>query len=67
MARQAFANVMLDVQDWILIGFRSRIRNVAVAAEDFPPGQSSSASGQPIVTSPRGVIRRVVLLCIPRS
>jgi predicted Zn-dependent protease with MMP-like domain len=46
MEREAFAKVMGEVLDALPAEFRSRIRNVAVLAEDFPPTQSS--------TPPRG-------------
>ena len=42
MERQEFAKVMQDVFDSLPEEFRSRIRNVAVLVEDFPPGQIPS-------------------------
>jgi predicted Zn-dependent protease with MMP-like domain len=39
MERQEFIKVMQDVLDSLPEEFRSRIRNVAVLVEDFPPGQ----------------------------
>jgi predicted Zn-dependent protease with MMP-like domain len=47
MERQEFAKVMQDVFDSLPEEFRSRIRNVAVLVEDFPPGQSSSSPSHP--------------------
>ena len=47
MEREAFVKVMQDVLDSLPEEFRSRIRNVAVLVEDFPPGQLSSSSRQP--------------------
>ncbi len=43
MERGAFAKVMQEVLDSLPEEFRSRIRNVAVLVEDFPPGQSRYA------------------------
>src|ERR1700687_299831 len=43
MEREAFAKVMQDVLDSLPEEFRSRIRNVAVLVEDFPPGQPPSS------------------------
>jgi predicted Zn-dependent protease with MMP-like domain len=42
MEREEFIKVMQDVLDSLPEEFRSRIRNVAVLVEDFPPGQSSA-------------------------
>jgi predicted Zn-dependent protease with MMP-like domain len=42
MEREAFAKVMGEVLDTLPTEFRSRIRNVAVLVEDFPPAQSSA-------------------------
>src|ERR1035438_6353877 len=42
MEREAFAKVMQDVLDSLPEEFRSRIRNVAVLVEDFPPSQTPS-------------------------
>jgi predicted Zn-dependent protease with MMP-like domain len=42
MERVEFIKVMQDVLDSLPEEFRSRIRNVAVLVEDFPPGQASS-------------------------
>jgi len=47
MEREAFAKVMREVLDSLPEEFRSRIRNVAVLVEDFPPGQLSVPSGRP--------------------
>jgi predicted Zn-dependent protease with MMP-like domain len=47
MEREAFAKVMREVLDSLPEEFRSRIRNVAVLAEDFPPGQLSNSSVRP--------------------
>jgi len=41
MEREAFARVMREVLDSLPEEFRSRIRNVAVLAEDLPDGQVS--------------------------
>ena len=43
MEREAFAKVMQEVMDSLPEEFRSRIRNVAVLVEDFPPGQTASS------------------------
>ena len=40
MERDAFVKVMQEVLDSFPEEFRSRIRNVAVLVEDFPPGQT---------------------------
>jgi predicted Zn-dependent protease with MMP-like domain len=40
MERDEFAKIMQEVFDSIPEEFRSRISNVAVLVEDFPPGQS---------------------------
>ena len=42
MERQEFVKVMQEVLDSLPEEFRSRIRNVAVLVEDYPPGQASS-------------------------
>jgi predicted Zn-dependent protease with MMP-like domain len=42
MEREAFAKVMQEVMDSLPEEFRSRIRNVAVPVEDYPPGQTPS-------------------------
>ena len=47
MEREEFAKVMQEVLDSLPEEFRSRIRNVAVLVEDFPPGQPSTPSGHP--------------------
>jgi predicted Zn-dependent protease with MMP-like domain len=44
LEREAFAKVMQEVLDSLPEEFRSRIRNVAVLVEDFPP--SPTPSGQ---------------------
>jgi len=43
MERKRFVKVMQEVLDSLPEEFRSRISNVAVLVEDFPPGQSPSA------------------------
>ena len=43
MEREQFAKVMQEVLDSLPEEFRSRIRNVAVLVEDFPPGQTLSS------------------------
>jgi len=43
MEREEFAKVMQEVLDSLPEEFRSRISNVAVLVEDFPPGQSPSS------------------------
>ncbi|PSH02704.1 MAG: hypothetical protein CXZ00_16055 [Acidobacteria bacterium] len=43
MERERFAKVMREVLDSLPEEFRSRISNVAVLVEDFPPSQSPSA------------------------
>ncbi len=47
MEREAFAKVMQEVLDSLPEEFRTRIHNVAVLIEDFPPRQSSSPSRRP--------------------
>jgi predicted Zn-dependent protease with MMP-like domain len=47
MERERFAKVMAEVLDSLPTEFRSRIRNVAVLVEDFPPGQLSALPGGP--------------------
>ena len=42
MEREQFVKVMQDVLDSLPEEFRSRIRNVAVLVEDYPPGQTPS-------------------------
>jgi predicted Zn-dependent protease with MMP-like domain len=49
MEREAFTTVMQDVLDSLPEEFRSRIRNVAVLVEDFPPGQTSSSHRKKIL------------------
>jgi len=43
MEREQFAKVMQEVLASLPEEFRSRISNVAVLVEDFPPGQSPSS------------------------
>ena len=43
MEREQFAKVMQEVLDSLPEEFRSRISNVAVLVEDFPPGQTPSS------------------------
>lgn len=43
MQREAFVKVMQEVLDSLPEEFRSRIRNVAVLVEDYPPGQPPSS------------------------
>jgi predicted Zn-dependent protease with MMP-like domain len=50
MEREAFARVMEEVLDTLPTEFRSRIRNVAMLVEDFPPGQLSTPSGHGVPT-----------------
>jgi predicted Zn-dependent protease with MMP-like domain len=44
--RERFAEVVEEVLDSLPKEFRSRIRNVAVLVEDFPPDQPSPQSGR---------------------
>jgi predicted Zn-dependent protease with MMP-like domain len=44
MKREEFINVVEEVLDSLPDEFRSRIRNVAVLVEDWPPHQSSATS-----------------------
>ena len=46
MTRERFAKVAEEVLDSLPQEFRSRIRNVAVLVEDWPPHQSSAQPGQ---------------------
>jgi predicted Zn-dependent protease with MMP-like domain len=47
MEREQFAKVMPEVLDSLPAEFRDCIRNVAVLVEEYPPGQSSTPSGEP--------------------
>ena len=47
MTREHFVEVVERALDSLPEEFRSRIRNVAVLVEDFPPNQLSSQAGQP--------------------
>jgi predicted Zn-dependent protease with MMP-like domain len=47
LERQEFVKVMQEVLDSLPEEFRSRIRNVAVLVEDYPPGQLSSSPSHP--------------------
>jgi predicted Zn-dependent protease with MMP-like domain len=46
MKREHFAKVVEEVLDSLPEEFRSRIRNVAILVEDFPPHQPSPQPGQ---------------------
>ena len=46
MKREHFVKVVEETLDSLPEEFRSRIRNVAVLVEDFPPSQSPPHSGQ---------------------
>jgi predicted Zn-dependent protease with MMP-like domain len=46
MKREHFVKVVEETLDSLPEEFRSRIRNVAVLVEDFPPNQPSPQSGQ---------------------
>jgi predicted Zn-dependent protease with MMP-like domain len=46
MKREHFVKVVEEALDSLPQEFRSRIRNVAVLVEDFPPNQPSPQSGQ---------------------
>ena len=46
MKREHFAKVVEETLDSLPQEFRSRIRNVAVLVEDFPPNQRSPKPGQ---------------------
>jgi predicted Zn-dependent protease with MMP-like domain len=46
MKREQFVKVVEQVLDPLPREFRSRIRNVAVLVEDFPPNQASPQSGK---------------------
>ncbi len=47
MNREHFVKVVEETLDSLPEEFRSRIRNVAVLVEDFPPSQPSPQPGQP--------------------
>jgi predicted Zn-dependent protease with MMP-like domain len=49
MEREDFVKVMQDVLDSLPDEFRTRIRNVAVLVEDFPPGQTSSGHSKKLL------------------
>lgn len=46
MTREAFVKVVEETLDALPREFRSRIRNVAILVEDFPPHQASPAPGE---------------------
>jgi predicted Zn-dependent protease with MMP-like domain len=46
MKREDFINVAEETLDSLPQEFRSRIQNVAILVEDFPPNQSSPRPGQ---------------------
>ena len=46
MKREQFVKIVEETLDSLPQEFRSRIRNVAVLVEDFPPNQPSQQSGQ---------------------
>jgi predicted Zn-dependent protease with MMP-like domain len=46
MKREDFINVAEETLDSLPEEFRSRIENVAILVEDFPPNQSPSRRGQ---------------------
>ena len=46
MKREDFINVAEETLDSLPEEFRSRIQNVAILVEDFPPNQSSPRPGQ---------------------
>jgi len=46
MKREHFVKVVEETLDSLPLEFRSRIRNVAVLVEDFPPSQQPPQSGQ---------------------
>ena len=46
MTREEFANVAEETLDSLREEFRSRIRNVAILVEDYPPKQSRSQPAQ---------------------
>jgi predicted Zn-dependent protease with MMP-like domain len=47
MKRKEFVNVAEEALDSLPQEFRSRIRNVAILVEDFPPNQKLPQPGQP--------------------
>src|SRR5690348_12997578 len=47
MKRDYFVQVVEEALDSLPQEFRSRIQNVAILVEDFPPDQSPSQPGQP--------------------
>ena len=47
MKREHFVKVVEEALDSLPQEFRSRIKNVAILVEDFPPNQSSPSPGQP--------------------
>jgi predicted Zn-dependent protease with MMP-like domain len=47
MTREEFVNVAEETLDSLPEEFRSRIQNVAILVEDYPPKQSRSQPGQP--------------------
>src|SRR6202035_4898912 len=46
MKREHFVKVVEEALDLLPQEFRSRIKNVAILVEDFPPNQSPSQTGQ---------------------
>jgi predicted Zn-dependent protease with MMP-like domain len=47
MKREDFAKVVKGALDSLPKEFRSRIRNLAILVEDFPPNQPPAQPGQP--------------------
>jgi predicted Zn-dependent protease with MMP-like domain len=47
MKREGFVKVVEEALDSLPKEFRSRIRNVAILVEDFPPNQPPAQPGQP--------------------
>lgn len=47
MNREQFIQVMEDALDSLPREFRTRIRNIAILVEDFPPHQPAPEHGQP--------------------
>ena len=58
MKREDFIKVVEDSLDSLPEEFRSRIQNVAILVEDFPPNQSPTPAGSAEAIASRHLSRR---------
>ena len=58
MNRADFVNVAEEALESLPEEFRSRIKNVAILVEDFPPKQSPPPAGAATAIAPRHLSRR---------